>query len=350
MRKKKRNVWFIVNPISGTTGKERIVSLIPEYLPESDFRVRVCYTKYGGHAAKYAAQAVAKHADVVVAVGGDGTVNEVARSLIHTPTALGIVPCGSGNGLARHLSIPLNPEGALQVIGQCVIGEMDYGRINGTPFFCTCGVGFDAFVSSKFAESGRRGLLTYIENTLVQGLQYKPETYDIEIDDEDGGTRHCKAFLIACANASQYGNNVYIAPSASMSDGLMDITIMEPFTVLEAPQIAIQLFSKTIGRNSRIQTFRCRRLVIHRKQAGVIHFDGDPKQESADLEIELIPHDIRMVVNPDQKPATPPLLRMFTDLYNDMNAEWAQLRQDIRETPRRIRTINKELLNKLRPQ
>ena len=350
MKKMKKNVWFVVNPISGTSDKQRIVDLIPQYLPASDFRVRVCYTQYSGHAAEIAHAAVSGHVDVVVAVGGDGTVNEVARSLIHTDTALGIVPCGSGNGLARHLSIPLSPEGALQVIGGCVIGEMDYGRINGTPFFCTCGVGFDAFVSSKFAESGRRGLLSYIENTLKEGLQYRPETYDIEIDDENGEHIHCNAFLIACANASQYGNNVYIAPSASMSDGLMDITIMQPFTVLEAPQIAIQLFRGTIGHNSRIQTFRCRYLTIHRKQPGVIHFDGDPKQESADLEIELVPHDIRMVINPQQKAVPAPLLQMFTDLYNGVNAEWMQLRQDLRETPRRIRTINKELLKKLRPQ
>ena len=153
----------------------------------------------------------------------------------------------------------MNPEKALKVISEFDIRSLDYGLINGTPFFCTCGVGFDAFVSSKFATSGKRGLLSYIENTLREGLKYKPDTYEIEIE---GEKQTHKAFLIACANASQYGNNVYIAPEASMSDGLMDVTIMEPFTMLEAPQIAIQLFNKNITQNSRIKTFKCRQKVF----------------------------------------------------------------------------------------
>lgn len=345
---RKRKVWFLVNPISGTEDKKRIVELIPQYMDADRFDIKVCYTEYKGHAAQLAREAVSESVDVVVAVGGDGTVNEVARSLIHTKTALGIIPCGSGNGLARHLYIPMNPEGALQVLNECVIQELDYGRINGTPFFCTCGVGFDAFVSSKFAKSSKRGLRSYIENTLKEGLKYKPETYEIEVDGEDGMKQKYSAFLISCANASQYGNNVYIAPSASMSDGLMDVTIMRPFTMLEAPQIAIQLFNKTILQNSHIHTFRCRSLTIHRSQPGVIHYDGDPKDEEADLKIELYPRDINMVVNTNEQPSFSPLLRMFSDLYNDMNEELTQLKDDIKKTPKRIRIINKELLRKLK--
>lgn len=338
-------VLFIVNPISGTAGKERIVESIPQYLDSSRFVYEVRYTQHGGHAAQLAREAVDEGFDIVVAVGGDGTVNEVARSLVHTPTALGIIPCGSGNGLARHLYIPMNPMGALQVLADCHISALDYGRINGTPFFCTCGVGFDAFVSDKFAHSGRRGLLSYIENTLREGVRYEAETYDIEID---GERQTYKAFLIACANASQYGNNVYIAPQASMSDGLMDVTIMEPFSMLEAPQIAIQLFNKSIATNSRIHSYRCRELVIHRNQPGVIHFDGDPKDEAADIRVELIPEDIRVVVNVNKQPYLPPLLRTFTNLYADMNEELTQIRRDIEDGQQRIRSINKELLKRLK--
>lgn len=338
---------FIVNPISGTTNKENIVSLIPEYLDSSRCEYEIRYTEYGGHAAEIARQAAADGIDVVVAVGGDGTVNEVARSLVNSNTALGIIPCGSGNGLARHLSIPMNPEGALKILSHCRIERLDYGMINKTPFFCTCGVGFDAFVSSKFANSGKRGLLTYIDNTLKEGLKYKSDTYDIEID---GETQHYEAFLIACANASQYGNNVYIAPHASMSDGLMDVTIMEPFSLLEAPQIAIQLFNKTITHNSRIKTFRCNHLKIHRKNPGIIHFDGDPKEEVADLDVRLIPHSISMVVNEVEQLYQPPLLRMFMDLYNEVNEEFNHLKRDISDGQRRIKAINKDLLRKLRNQ
>ena len=339
------SVWFIVNPISGNTDKSRIVNLIPEYMDAERFDVKILYTEFRGHAAQMAQQAVDEHIDVVVAVGGDGTVNEVARCLIHTSTALGIIPCGSGNGLARHLFIPMNPEGALKVLSVCEIEALDFGVINETPFFCTCGVGFDAFVSSKFAKSERRGLRTYIENTLREGLRYKPDTYEIEID---GEKQHYKAFLIACANASQYGNNVYIAPRASMSDGLMDVTIMEPFTMLEAPQIAIQLFNKTIDQNSRIRTFKCKSLRIHRSQPGVIHFDGDPKEEGTDIQVSLVPKGIRMVVNTNEQLYMPPLIRAFTDLYNNMNAELDEIRKDINKGRKRIRSINQEMLRRLR--
>ena len=339
------SVWFIVNPISGNTDKSRIVNLIPEYMDAERFDVKILYTEFRGHAAQMAQQAVDEHIDVVVAVGGDGTVNEVARCLIHTSTALGIIPCGSGNGLARHLFIPMNPEGALKVLSVCEIEALDFGVINETPFFCTCGVGFDAFVSSKFAKSERRGLRTYIENTLREGLRYKPDTYEIEID---GEKQHYKAFLIACANASQYGNNVYIAPRASMSDGLMDVTIMEPFTMLEAPQIAIQLFNKTIDQNSRIRTFKCKSLRIHRSQPGVIHFDGDPKEEGTDIQVSLVPKGIRMVVNTNEQIYMPPLIRAFSDFYNNMNAEINLIREDISKQQRKIRTINQEMLRRLR--
>lgn len=342
---KKVKVIFIINPISGTVGKGHIVGMVPQYLGDSRFEVDIKYTEHSGHAAELARQAASRAFDIAVAVGGDGTVNEVARSLVHTETALGIVPCGSGNGLARHLGIPMNPSGALRVIADCNIEKLDYGMINDTPFFCTCGVGFDAFVSSKFTESGKRGLLSYIENTLREGLKYRSDTYDIEVD---GEKQHYKAFLIACANASQYGNNVYIAPQASMSDGLMDVTIMEPFNVLEAPQIAIQLFNKSIDTNSRIRTFKCHRLHIHRNAPGVIHFDGDPKQEGQDLDVRLVESAIHVVVNKEGDALQPPLLRMFTDFYDNMNEELANIRQDIAVGSNRIRSINKELLRKLR--
>ncbi len=343
----KRNVWFIVNPISGTTDKKNIVEMIPKYMDAEKFSCEIFYTSHKGHAAEISAKAIEQNVDVVVAVGGDGTVNEVAKSLVHTNTALGVIPCGSGNGLARHLFIPMNPEKALKVISEFDIRSLDYGLINGTPFFCTCGVGFDAFVSSKFANSGRRGLLSYIENTLREGLKYKPDTYEIEIE---GEKQTHKAFLIACANASQYGNNVYIAPEASMSDGLMDVTIMEPFTMLEAPQIAIQLFNKNITQNSRIKTFKCRQMVIHRSAPGVIHFDGDPKDEGADIVVELVPQDIKIVVNNKEQELLPPLLRVFSDVYNGMNDEFNNLRQDLLQRQEKFRTINKDLLKRLKPQ
>jgi len=335
-------IWFIVNPISGTGGKSGVVRKIPEFFPEERFATEVIYTEYAGHAAEIARKAVGEKVDIAVAVGGDGTVNEIARELAHSGVALGIVPCGSGNGLARHLSLPMNPEGALQVISECNIHNLDYGLINGNPFFCTAGVGFDAFLSDKFNKSGRRGLLSYVENALLEGLKDEPETYGLELLGEEEGERHTyTAFLITCANASQYGNDFYIAPHASMSDGLLDVTIMEPFTVFEAPQIAFQLVHRTIGNNSRIKTFRCKGLVIRRTTPGVIHIDGDPREETANVQVSLVHRGIRMVVNLNKGEWQPPLLKMFSDLYNEVSAPF-------RQTPKKIYRINNDLISRLR--
>ena len=344
----KKRIIFIVNPISGTQGKDEIPALIDEVLDKERFRYEVRLTEYAGHAAEIAKAAAAEGTDMVVAVGGDGTVNEVARSLVHSQTALGIIPCGSGNGLARHLCIPLDVRQAIRIINHCQVEQFDYGVINDLPFFCTCGMGFDAFISFKFAEAGKRGPITYVENVLKEGLKYKPETY--EVIDETGTTRH-KAFLIACANASQYGNNAYIAPGATMKDGEMDVIIMEPFDALEAPQIAADLFMKTLGNNSKIKTFRTRSLRIHRQQPGAIHYDGDPIMTGTDVEVHIEHLGIQIVVNPDapeDKAQPNQVLNAFSDFFNNINNVREDIGKDIEKQGRRIQAINKVLLRKLR--
>lgn len=294
----KRNITFIVNPISGTRSKDAICDLIDEMIDASRFDCRIIRTEYAGHASVIASQCVSEGCDICVAVGGDGTVNEVARSLVKSQTALGIIPCGSGNGLARHLRIPMEPKEALAIINEGQTDFYDYGIINSQPFFCTCGMGFDAFVSEKFAEAGKRGLTTYIEKVLKESLKYKPDTYTVE---DETGTHKYKAFLIACANAAQYGNNAYIAPRASMQDGLLDVIVMEPFTVFEAPQMAIDLFAKTLGNNHRIKTFQAHRVHIHREREGAIHYDGDPMQMGRDIDVVLEPMGLKAVINPLEK-------------------------------------------------
>lgn len=315
----KKKAVFIINLISGTSDKAAIPGLIDQYLDKTQFEYEIAVTQYAGHASEIAAKAKDDGVDVVVAIGGDGTVNEVARAIVHSSTALGIIPCGSGNGLARHLLLPLNVRKAIEVINRCEIRQLDYGIINDYPFFCTCGMGFDAFVSMKFAEAGKRGPITYVENVLREGLKYKPETYTIE---DESGTLQYKAFLISCANASQYGNNAYIAPQASMSDGLMDVIIMEPFDVFEAPQISIEMFSKTLDKNSKIKTFRTRHLHIRRDKPGVIHYDGDPVMTGADIDVELKPKGINIIVNTmanrnDRQPNA--LQNAAAELFNEIN-------------------------------
>lgn len=292
----KKKITFILNPISGTQGKEQILKLISEKLDTSLYDYEIIKTEYAGHAVVLAKACAEKGDFAVVAIGGDGTVNEIARSLVHTDTALGIIPCGSGNGLARHLHISTIVSKAIDILNKGVVETIDYGKINGQLFFCTCGVGFDAFISLKFSESGKRGPLSYVEQTLRENLSYKPETYELDIE---GNTEHYKAFVIACGNAAQYGNNAYIAPNASLMDGMLDITVLEPFTLLDVPSLTFQLFNKTIDQNSHIKTFRCKSVHIHREKPGVAHYDGDPIMMGEDIYVNIVPAGLH-VITPEE--------------------------------------------------
>ena len=339
----KKRIVFVVNPISGTLGKKAILKCIDERLDRSLYDFSIVKTEYAGHATQIAANAVQEKVDVVVAIGGDGTINEIARSLVHTGTALGIIPCGSGNGLARHLRIPMDPKAAIDVINQGNELSIDYGKINNIPFFCTCGVGFDAFVSLKFADSGKRGLLTYLENTLHESLRYQPETYEIENEE---GTVKYKAWLIACGNASQYGNDAYIAPQASLTDGLMDVTIMEPFTVLDVPSLSFQLFNKTIDQNSRVKTMRAKKIKIHRINDGVMHFDGDPLMAGKELEVEIVPSGLRVIASEKkkEKPEVMNLLQVISNYFSGLHLKGEEM---MAKRQSHLFELNRTLLGKL---
>ena len=339
----KKKIVFIMNPISGTSDKKDIPYLIEELLDKEQFGYSIRKTEYAGHAYEIAKESKEQGIDIVVAVGGDGTVNEVGRALVHSNTALGIIPTGSGNGLARHLLIPMKIKGAIQVLNDCEITDLDYGIINEHPFFCTCGVGFDAFISEKFAEAGKRGPITYLENILKEGLKYKPETYEIEAEN---GTIKKKAFLISCANASQYGNNAYIAPQASMSDGMIDVIIMEPFDALEASQISIEMFNKTLDKNNKIKTFRSKEIKIYRKAPGVIHYDGDPVETGKKIVVTLKEKGIKILTNPKADRS----LRQPNQIQNaaaDLFSELTQIREDVTKQTRNIKAIGKKIQRKL---
>lgn len=340
----KKKISFIINPISGTQGKEQVLKWIDERLDKEKYAQEVVYTERAGHAVEIASQKAREGVHAVVAIGGDGTINEIARSLVHTQTALGIIPCGSGNGLARHLQIPMEPKKAIDIINEGLIDVIDYGKINEVPFFCTCGVGFDAFVSLKFSKAGRRGPLTYLEKTLLESLKYRPETYELEMD---GSTLRYKAFLIACGNASQYGNNAYIAPQATLTDGLLDVTILEPFTVLDVPSLSFQLFNKTIDQNSRIKTFRCQTLRIHRSKPGVVHFDGDPMMMGNNIDVKIIQKGLQVIVPRATGKEASNVLQRAQDYINGLKQLNEIFVEDITQKNKMIIDKGKEQIKKL---
>ena len=285
MKKELKKIVAIINPISGVGTKDKISKALETSCNEKDISLQVVYTKYGGHASVLTQRAIDERADCVIAIGGDGTVNEVARELVHSEVVLGIIPCGSGNGLARELNIPMDVRGAVDVIFSNHVLVIDACKANDKIFFCTCGVGFDAVVSAEFAKEKRRGSLTYLKDIVGSYLEYKPEKYELHVNQS---MIREEAFLITCANASQYGNNAFIAPNADICDGQMDITILSTFTPLDIGPLAIQLFTKTIDKNSKIKIFRTEKARIVRQQAGVMHLDGDPVMASKDIELSVI--------------------------------------------------------------
>ncbi|MBO5698951.1 MAG: diacylglycerol kinase family lipid kinase [Bacteroidaceae bacterium] len=340
-----KKILFIINPKSGTDKKIFVRQSIGHYIDTEKFDYKIRYTEYPKHAEQLAREAVEQGMDAVIAVGGDGTVNEIARALIRTNTALGIVPCGSGNGLARHLQIPIDTIGAIKLINSYSVKRLDYGVMNNMPFFCTCGMGFDAFISMKFAESGKRGLLSYIENTLRETLAYNPDTYTIQIDNQEVKQ---KAFVIACGNASQYGNNAFITPFASMSDGLMDVTILEPFTAIEAPQLAVQLFNGTLHTNSRVKMFKAKSIKILRNINSPVHCDGDPILTDLNIDVHIEHQGINVLVNPSGLPRRVNLMQVFSDQFNEIPNHVLELQSDLVRKEKNIIQQGKNMLEKLK--
>ena len=288
-----KNIAFIVNPISGTKAKNRVTKLIRDLLDPQLFSPTVVVTEYAGHATQLAQQFALEGYYAVIAVGGDGTVNEVANGLVGTNTALGIVPNGSGNGFARHLDISTRMNRAIEMLNSSEVISVDYGMVNDKRFFSTCGVGFDALVAVQFNEGKSRGLKTYVQNTLQSLFNYKPETYHIFGEDIDVTT---EAFLITFANAGQWGYDAYIAPKASVQDGLMDIAIVNKFPLSAAPKLALNLFTHNIDENFYMNTVRSKAITLVRENAGAIHIDGDPVEMPAELHIKIVADGLKVLV------------------------------------------------------
>ena len=295
MEEKRRHILAIINPVSGIGNKDKIPRLIDTVVDHELNDVSIIMSEYAGHAREITQQAVKDGMDVVVAIGGDGTVNEVGSAVCGTKTALAIVPSGSGNGLARHLRISMNASRALQVLNNGEVGQFDYCTVNGRPFFCTCGMGFDAKVSYKFSNEGTRGFITYVKTALTEYIKYKPQEYLIDVD---GAKLKEKAFVIACCNAAQYGNNAYIAPRATMQDGLIDVTVMHPFSLVESPLVGARLFLRQLNQDHHVSIYRGKRVVIERKRDDIIHVDGDPLVMPARIVIENVESGINILVPP----------------------------------------------------
>lgn len=275
---------FIVNPISGIFSKKLLISLL-----EMGGHKVVC-TSYPGEAEILARET---DADTVIAVGGDGTVNEVARGLMGTGKTLGIIPCGSGDGLALHLGYSHDLYRTLKIIEKGKTKPLDAASINGRMFFSVCGVGFDAKVSEQYAKSGKRGLASYLEQAFIIWKNYEPESYTLEID---GQIWSREAVLITVGNSDQWGNGAKVTPLADSGDGELDITIVDKFKNIEIPKLAFRLMTGTVDSDYRVHCFRGKHIVIHRESEGPAHVDGEWFDDGKVIDIKVIPHALNVII------------------------------------------------------
>jgi len=314
-------LMLIINPVSGTGSKRGLEELATRLLGRRGYRLDIRFTTCRGDATRLATEAIDAGYAGVLAAGGDGTINETARAMCDTGIPMGIIPVGSGNGLARHLGIPVDMHMAVELLAQGHITDIDYGTANGEQFFCTFGLGFDAAVSHRFAHQGRRGKLTYFKSVLEEVRQYKPERYTIMAN---GRIITERAFVVTVCNASQYGNNAYIAPGADIADGLLDIMVIHAGTAVENIGLGMDLMTGYIDRNVLMHGFRASQATIIREDGDVAHLDGEPVTMPHRIDCKCHRRALR-VYTPERLPRFTPLLTPIGSALKDTYIQFTHL-------------------------
>jgi len=297
----KRNLLFLINPIAGTKSKDALEIYLKRKAATADLLYSVLYSTASMDAHTILQAVEDAHATDLIVCGGDGTVNLAAKALQHTNINLGIIPVGSGNGLARCAGIPLKPGGAFNVILKGNIQHTDAFKVNDHFSCMLSGLGLDAAVAESFAKSASRGLITYTTQTLIQFFKANPYQFGIELP---GFDFYSDAFFISIANSNQFGNNVTIAPKASLCDGLLDIVIVQKMLKTSIPLAVL----KQLRGNNKLRSIaddvgtrnviylQTPSLNIVNKQLAPLHIDGDPCETVKDIKIEVLPAAFRLLV------------------------------------------------------
>lgn len=289
---KKKKICFIVNPVSGF-GKQKVIEkLVEQHLDRTIYDHKIVYTKAAKHATELAKQAVADAFDVVVAVGGDGSINEIGKGLIGSNTALAIVPAGSGNGLARCLDIPLNLIKAIELINKGKEKRIDTFQFNDERVFNISGVGFDAYVNEKMMKLSNRNFFAYFKLIGKEFYKYKEQEFELTLD---GKTHSKKAFLVCFANGAQWGHGAYIAPLATNTDGLIDIAILKDVTIFNVVKLAFQILTKSIHKSPNLEIIKTAQVKI--KQIGTLaQIDGETVVIGNTISIKVDPQSLKVIV------------------------------------------------------
>ena len=292
----KKKIIFIINPISGHHNKNNFPNLVEKHIDKNQYEYSIVFTEYAGHATELTKKAIEDDFDYIAAVGGDGTINEVAKCLIGKRQILVIVPLGSGNGLARHLELPFKPERLItEVINKGKVYKIDTAVMNDIPFISIAGIGFDALIADYFAKDENRGFMTYAKLITEKYPNYRQKEYTLVLDDEK--TIECKPFFVTFANSSQFGYNAEISPKASVQDGLIDVCIFKKPNILEVPIVATYFLAKQIDKSNFIDIYKAKKIKVTRKVAEVANIDGEAVEMSKDITVEIIPLSLNILLN-----------------------------------------------------
>lgn len=289
---RKKRILFVINPVSGGKKKTTFNKQVLEVLDLNRFEPTFKVTNHANHAFELAQSAIEEQYDAVIAVGGDGTINEIGTALVGSGIPLGIVPEGSGNGLAYYLGIPMNESAALRRINRFESVEIDCGKIADRCFFNIAGIGFDASVSDRFANETIRGPVGYLRTVINVISNYKPKKYTLKID---GKTYEREAFMISVANSPQYGNNAYIAPNASINDGLLDVCVVHKFPLYTLPMMIFHLFNKTADQSEYVEIIPGKEICIEQEGKAPVHLDGEPMDLGNKIDIKVQGNALKII-------------------------------------------------------
>ncbi|MDT8392326.1 MAG: diacylglycerol kinase family lipid kinase [Bacteroidales bacterium] len=291
----KKKLIVIVNPVSGVRHHRlsRLRANIFSMLDLNVFIPEIVITNKAGHAREITAEGLRAGVKYFLAAGGDGTVNEVASVLSGTDAVMGILPSGSGNGLAHHLGIPVSMDEALKLFNRQHISRIDTCQVNNRFFVSIAGIGFDARVARQFAQNRRRGFITYAQLVFREYFNYRPKKYLLFFDGREIRTR---AFFISFANSGQFGYNTMIAPEASITDGLIDVCIVQKPPLSAFPGIFRLVLKHRINRSRYLTTYQAARIYVKRNKGKTVNIDGEAVRMGKELNIQLIPANLNVVV------------------------------------------------------
>lgn len=289
----KKKILFIINPISGIGKQKKVEQALDIYLQKDKFDYQISYTSYAHHATALSLAAVLKGFDIVVAVGGDGSINDCVKGLVSTGVTLGIIPAGSGNGLARCLNLPLTVESAIKCINNQKSIEIDSINLNNTVYASIAGVGFDALIAREFAKTHTRGFQPYLKLVLQLYPQYKQQNYTLIIDGKEVQTQ---ALFISFANSTQFGFNTEIAPNAQLDDGLIDVVIVKkpplPLLLWTAQLLFFHRFDKSIY----VETYQAKHIVVKNSGEMGVNLDGEYTSFEGDLDFSVESKSLSVII------------------------------------------------------